>query len=62
MDIKKTSIEKILRQLYKNKDNSYNNLSLDEHDLKEEISNIMNKNIYSNLNNINYCDLKKVAK
>jgi len=62
MDIKKSNIEKLLSQLHKNKDNSYNNLSLDEYDLKAEINNIMNKNIYSNLNNINYRDLKKVVK
>ena len=62
IDLKKSSVEKLLSQLHKNKDNSYNNLSRDEHDLKEKISNIMNKNIYSNLNNINYRDLKKSSK
>ena len=63
IDLKKSSVEKLLSQLHKNKDNSYNNLSRDEqHDLKEKISNIMNKNIYSNINNINYRDLKKSSK
>ena len=48
--------------MHKNKDNSnsYNNLSRDEHELKEKISSI--KNIYTNLNNINYRDLKKSSK
>ena len=63
IDLKKSSVEKLLSQLHKNKDNSYNNLSRDEpYDLKEKISNIMNKNIYSNVNNINYRDLKKSSK
>ena len=52
-DLKKSSVEKLLSQLHKNKDNSYNNLSRDEHDLKEKISSLMNKNIYTNLNNLN---------
>jgi hypothetical protein len=64
-DLKKSSVEKVeklLSQLHKNKDNSnsYNNLSRDEHELKEKISSI--KNIYTNLNNINYRDLKKSSK
>ena len=58
-DLKKSSVEKLLSQLHKNKDNSYNNLSRDEHDLKEKISSLMNKNIYTNLNNLNYRELKK---
>ena len=64
IDLKKSSVEKLLSQLHKNKDNSYNNLSRDDHDLKEKISSIMNKNIYTNLNNINinYRDLKKNSK
>ena len=61
-DLKKSSVEKLLSQLHKNKENSYNNLSRDEHDLKEKISSIMNKNIYTNLNNLNYRDLKKNSK
>ena len=61
-DLKKSSVEKLLSQLHKNRDNSYTNLSKDEPDLKEKISSIMNKNIYTNLNNINYRDLKKSSK
>ncbi len=66
-DLKKSSVEKVeklLSQIHKNKDNSnsYNNLSRDEHEFKEKISSMINKNIYTNLNNINYRDLKKSSK
>ena len=61
IDLKKSGVEKLLSQMHKNKDNSYNNLSRDDPELKEKISNIKNKNIYSNIN-INYRDLKKSNK
>ena len=61
IDLKKSGVEKLLSQMHKNKDNSYNNLSKDDPELKEKISNIKNKNIYSNIN-INYRDLKKSSK
>ena len=41
IDLKKSSVEKLLSQLHKNKDNSYNNLSRDEHDLKEKMKIIL---------------------
>ena len=62
-DLKKSSVEKLLSHLHKNKDNSYNNnINKEEPDFKEKISSIMNKNIYSNINNLNYRDLKKSSK
>ena len=62
-DLKKSSVEKLLSHLHKNKDNSYNNnINKEETDFKEKISSIMNKNIYSNINNLNYRDLKKSSK
>ena len=57
IDFKKIGVEKLLSHLQKNKDNSnsYNNISRDDqHDLKDKISGIINKNIYTNLNNANF--------
>ena len=57
IDLKKSNIDKILNQLHKNKEK--NNISKEDNILKEKINNIMNKNIYSDINNINYRDFKK---
>ena len=64
IDLKKSSVDKLLSQIHKNKDNSYNNnLSRDDqHGLKDKITSIINKNIYTNLSNLNYHDFKKSNK
>jgi serine/threonine protein kinase len=60
IDLKKTNVDKILNQLHKNKDK--NNISKEDNELKEKINKIINKNIYSDINNINYRDFKKISK
>jgi len=57
IDLKKSNVEKIFNQ-FKNKDNLSSNISKEENELKEKISSIINKNIYSDIN-INYRDFKK---
>ena len=47
-----------MNQLHKNKDK--NNLSKEDNELKEKINKIINKNIYSDINNNNYRDFKKI--
>ena len=57
IDLKKSTVDKILNQLHKNKDK--NNISKEDYILKEKlINNLINKNIYSDINNINYRDFK----
>ena len=58
IDLKKSTVDKILNQLHKNKEKN-NNISKEDNILKEKINNIMNKNIYSDINNLNYRDFKK---
>ena len=55
IDLKKSAVEKILNQLHKNKDK--NSINKEDNLLKEKLNNY--KNIYSNINNINFRDFKK---
>ena len=55
IDLKKSTVDKILNQLHKNKDK--NSISKEDNLLKDKLNNY--KNIYSDLNNINYRDFKK---
>ena len=56
IDLKKSTVDKILNQLHKNKDK--NNISKEDYILKEKINNLISKNIYSDISNINYRDFK----
>ena len=57
IDLKKSTVDKILNHIHKNKDK--NNINKEEdYLLKEKITNLINKNIYSDINNINYRDFK----
>ena len=60
IDLKKTNVDKLLNQLHKIKDK--NSISKDDNELKEKINKIINKNIYSDISNINYRDFKKINK
>ena len=55
IDLKKNAVDKILNQLHKNKDKK--NISKEDYILKEKINNLINKNIYSDIN-INYRNFK----
>ena len=56
IDLKKSTVDKILNHIHKNKDK--NNINKEDYLLKEKITNLINKNIYSNISNINYKDFK----